>query len=153
MPGPPCGNNPRYQMSPGDRAAVAEFRAYLLARAKEKTVTELDAAREALRGYSLRPGFVDALERFEAAVRANERATPPEPMDDDQARARLAPLEAKARELREQRDAKLREETALDMGRELLRDGLEAFLPRLVGPENARRVLNELRRTATGAQP
>ncbi|WP_326730259.1 hypothetical protein [Streptomyces phaeochromogenes] len=40
----------------------------------EPTPPALDAAREAVRGYSLRPGFVDALERFEAAVRANERA-------------------------------------------------------------------------------
>lgn len=72
---PRCGNDPRVQLTPGDRAAVAEFRAYLTARAKEKTtMSDLDAAREALRGYSLRPGFVDAVERFEAAVRANERA-------------------------------------------------------------------------------
>ncbi|MFD3310089.1 hypothetical protein [Streptomyces sp. NPDC058694] len=40
----------------------------------EPTPPALDAAREALRGYSLRPGFTDAVERFEAAVRANERA-------------------------------------------------------------------------------
>jgi len=72
---PRCGNDPRAQLTPGDRAAVAEFRAYLTARAKEKTtMSDLDAAREALRGYSLRPGFVDAVERFEAAVRSNERA-------------------------------------------------------------------------------
>lgn len=37
--------------------------------------SSLDAAREALRGFSLRPGFVDAVERFEAAVRANERSS------------------------------------------------------------------------------
>ncbi|MEV3857768.1 hypothetical protein AB0J38_26010 [Streptomyces sp. NPDC050095] len=31
--GPPCGNNPNYRMSDGDRTAVEEFRAYLTARA------------------------------------------------------------------------------------------------------------------------
>lgn len=75
MAGFPCGNNPHYVMSPGDAAVVAEFRLFLTARAEEKTtVTDLQAAREALRGFLLRPGFVDAVERFEAAVRANERA-------------------------------------------------------------------------------
>lgn len=43
-----------------------------------RTMTELQAARLALTAFSARPGFVDALERFEAAVRANERSgTPP----------------------------------------------------------------------------
>jgi hypothetical protein len=27
--GPPCGNNPNYRLSPGDREAVDEFKAYL----------------------------------------------------------------------------------------------------------------------------
>ena len=31
--GPPCGNNPNYRLSDGDRQAVAEFRAYLADRA------------------------------------------------------------------------------------------------------------------------
>lgn len=30
--GPPCGNNPNFRMSPGDRAVVEEFMAYLAAR-------------------------------------------------------------------------------------------------------------------------
>lgn len=34
-----------------------------------------------------------------------------------------------------------RDEVALDLGRDLLRDGLDAFLVRLVGAENAARVL------------
>lgn len=38
-------------------------------------MSELDKARAALKGYGLLPGFVGALERFEAAVRANERAS------------------------------------------------------------------------------
>lgn len=29
MTGPPCGNNPRFRMSPGDRAVVEEFMDYL----------------------------------------------------------------------------------------------------------------------------
>ncbi|MEU3346391.1 hypothetical protein ABZ723_15675 [Streptomyces sp. NPDC006700] len=37
------------------------------------------------------------------------------------------------------------EETALGLGRELLRDGLDSFLRRLVGPENAQRILAEQR--------
>jgi len=37
-------------------------------------MSELDKARAALKGYGLLPGFVGALERFEAAVRANERS-------------------------------------------------------------------------------
>ncbi|MFJ8054924.1 hypothetical protein [Streptomyces sp. NPDC096142] len=36
MPGPPCGTNPHFQMTPGDRAAVEEARAYLATRAQEK---------------------------------------------------------------------------------------------------------------------
>lgn len=39
---------------------------------------------------------------------------------------------------------KAREETALELGRDLLRDGLDAFLLRLVGPDNAARLLGEL---------
>lgn len=34
--GPPCGNNPRHQMTDGDRAAVEEFETYLAARAEER---------------------------------------------------------------------------------------------------------------------
>lgn len=32
MSGFPCGNNPGHSLTPGDRAAVEEFRAYLAAR-------------------------------------------------------------------------------------------------------------------------
>lgn len=32
MSGPPCGNNPNFLMSPGDRAVVEEFMDYLAAR-------------------------------------------------------------------------------------------------------------------------
>lgn len=35
---------------------------------------------------------------------------------------------------------KIREETAIELGRDLLRDGLVPFLDRLVGPENTARV-------------
>ncbi|MFC8155844.1 hypothetical protein ACFUO0_17585 [Streptomyces cinereoruber] len=39
--GPRCGNNPRAQLSDADRQAVAEFRAYLDARAeKRRTITD-----------------------------------------------------------------------------------------------------------------
>lgn len=31
--GPPCGNNPNHRMTPGDRAMVEEFKAYLARRA------------------------------------------------------------------------------------------------------------------------
>jgi len=34
--GPPCGNNPNYRMSDGDRAAVESFRAYLTVRADRR---------------------------------------------------------------------------------------------------------------------
>lgn len=40
MSGPPCGNNRHFQMSPGDRAAVAEFRDYLATRAQESTMSD-----------------------------------------------------------------------------------------------------------------
>ncbi|MFH8805196.1 hypothetical protein ACH4F6_37600 [Streptomyces sp. NPDC017936] len=33
-PGPPCGNNPNVRLTPGDRAVVEEFRAYLAARSR-----------------------------------------------------------------------------------------------------------------------
>lgn len=35
--GPRCGNNPNYQLSPGDQAAVDDFMAYLLQRATGRT--------------------------------------------------------------------------------------------------------------------
>lgn len=71
---PRCGNDPRTQLTPGDRQAVSEFRDYLTARAEEKTtVSDLDAARAALKHFGLLPGFAAGIERFEAAVRANER--------------------------------------------------------------------------------
>jgi hypothetical protein len=37
----------------------------------------------------------------------------------------------------------VQEETTRRLGRECLRDGLSAFLPRLVGPENAERVAKD----------
>lgn len=37
-------------------------------------MSELDNARAALKHFGLLPGFVGGLERFEAAVRANERS-------------------------------------------------------------------------------
>ena len=33
--GPPCGNNPHFELTDGDRAAIEEFRAYLADRATE----------------------------------------------------------------------------------------------------------------------
>lgn len=33
MSGPRCGNDPRLRLTPGDRQAIAEFRAYLAQRA------------------------------------------------------------------------------------------------------------------------
>ncbi|MFC8176553.1 hypothetical protein [Streptomyces sp. NPDC057325] len=39
--GPRCGNNPNFRLSDADRQAVAEFRAYLAARAeKRRTITD-----------------------------------------------------------------------------------------------------------------
>ncbi|MFJ4828432.1 hypothetical protein ACIP79_00600 [Streptomyces sp. NPDC088747] len=38
-----------------------------------------------------------------------------------------------------------RDEVALDLGRDLLRDGLDAFLRRLIGPANAARIAAESR--------
>jgi hypothetical protein len=35
--GPPCGNNPNHRMTPGDRKAVEEFKAYLAARREAET--------------------------------------------------------------------------------------------------------------------
>ncbi|MFC8862683.1 hypothetical protein [[Kitasatospora] papulosa] len=35
--GPPCGNNPHHQLSPGDQAAVDKFKAYLRQRAAGRT--------------------------------------------------------------------------------------------------------------------
>lgn len=74
-PRPRCGNDPRAQLTPGDRAAIANLHAYLAARTEEKTtVTDLDAARAALQPYEIVSGFTGHIEAFEAAVRANERA-------------------------------------------------------------------------------
>lgn len=39
--------------------------------------------------------------------------------------------------------AAVRDETVLDLGRDLLHDGLDAFLRRLVGPQHAARILSE----------
>lgn len=72
---PRCGNDPRAQLTPGDRAAVANFRAFLTARTEEKTtVSELDDARAALTLF-LTTKYHIRIDRFEAAVRANERAS------------------------------------------------------------------------------
>lgn len=38
MPRPRCGNDPRAQLTDGDRQALADFRAFLTARAQEKTM-------------------------------------------------------------------------------------------------------------------
>ena len=35
---PRCGNDPRAQLTPGDRQAIADFRDYLTRRAQEKTM-------------------------------------------------------------------------------------------------------------------
>lgn len=32
--GPPCGNNPNFRLTPGDQAAVDEFKTYLAERAR-----------------------------------------------------------------------------------------------------------------------
>ncbi|MGA6223502.1 hypothetical protein ACPESV_24590 [Streptomyces umbrinus] len=48
MTGLPCGSNPHHRLTPGDAQAVADFRDFLIARSKEKTVTELDAVRAAV---------------------------------------------------------------------------------------------------------
>lgn len=39
--GPPCGNNPNFRMSPADRQAVEEFKAYLTARREAEAGVEL----------------------------------------------------------------------------------------------------------------
>lgn len=44
MPGPPCGNNPDHRLTPGDRAAVAEARAYLHARRAQEIAPPSAAA-------------------------------------------------------------------------------------------------------------
>ncbi|MFD4662487.1 hypothetical protein [Streptomyces halstedii] len=51
--------------------------------------------------------------------------------------------------------AAVREETVLDLGRDLLRDGLATFLHRLVGPQNASRILLSVTAddAAAGVQP
>jgi hypothetical protein len=46
--GPPCGNNPNYPLTEGDRAAVEDFRAYLAARAGQ-TAERLGRYLEAVR--------------------------------------------------------------------------------------------------------
>ncbi|GHA28836.1 hypothetical protein GCM10010372_30870 [Streptomyces tauricus] len=144
MSGPPCGNNPHHQMTPDDAQVVAEFRDFLTARAEEKTtVSELDNTRAALKHFVILPGFTDALERFEAAVRANERAgtevrrlgapdAVPDPMTDRRAAQLLAPLEAKARAIREQLDAKHRAEVLREAA-----DKIEARQDRLDAEERA----------------
>ena len=78
VPRPRCGNDPRAQLTDGDRQAIADFRAYLTRRAQEKTMDEqghLDASRAVLAKHLVdTPQARTALEAFEAAVRANERA-------------------------------------------------------------------------------
>ncbi|MGQ4358536.1 hypothetical protein [Streptomyces sp. SAS_272] len=104
MAGPPCGNNPRHQLTPGDTEAVADFRAYLAARAQEQYMSMNDrpAALDGLLGY-----VADSLpDEGEATARA---------------RAALAPLEAKLREHKAQERAGIRSATlreAIDVARE-----------------------------------
>jgi hypothetical protein len=74
MPRPRCGNDPRAQLTDGDRQAIADFRAYLAKRHQEKTMTDLEEARANLEAWLETGDARAALERFEAAVRADERA-------------------------------------------------------------------------------
>ncbi|MEU6222267.1 hypothetical protein [Streptomyces sp. NPDC047042] len=97
MSGPPCGNNPHFQMSPGDREAVDEFRAYLATRAQEKHMSMDD-----------RPKALDALLAHVADNLPDEEAS------TAQARAALAPLEQKVRELEAQKRAKIRSDALLE---------------------------------------
>ncbi|WP_228916818.1 hypothetical protein [Streptomyces sp. DH20] len=121
--GPACGNNPHHRMSDGDRQAVDSFRAYLA------TVHRLDRIRDAARLH--RQQLLGTSELY-AVIEADDE---PEPAAVS---AAVAPPGDRA-VLRE----RIAEETALSLGRDLLREGLGAFLLRLVGPENARRVLAE----------
>lgn len=45
MPRPRCGNDPRAQLTDGDRQAIADFRAYLTRRAQEMTMNDAPAPR------------------------------------------------------------------------------------------------------------
>jgi hypothetical protein len=51
--GPACGNNPNHQMTPGDREAVDNFRAYLERRAADRTALR-DRIAEAIRQSDFR---------------------------------------------------------------------------------------------------
>lgn len=44
MTGPPCGNNPRFRMSPGDRAVVEWFMDYLADRKQADSGTGVELA-------------------------------------------------------------------------------------------------------------
>lgn len=71
--GPACGNNPNYPLSDGDRAAVAEFRAYLAARAARQKLYE-DAVRTAGdTAYGNGP-FYEAIAKAVVAVADAEQA-------------------------------------------------------------------------------
>ncbi|MEV5163882.1 hypothetical protein AB0K66_04540 [Streptomyces werraensis] len=131
--GPACGNNPHHRMSDGDRQAVDAFRAYLA------TVHRLDRIRDAARLH--RQQLLGTSELY-AVIEADDE---PEPAAVS---AAVAPPGDRAA-LRE----RIAEETALSLGRDLLREGLGAFLLRLVGPENARRVLAEAAAVAAAVAP
>jgi hypothetical protein len=116
-----------------------------------KPSSALDEARAELQRHGHGPAFVVALEHFEAAVRANERA-PRQPIDEEQAAALLAPLEAKARQMREHRDAThraavLREAADRIDNEELPQDYVDMF------DNGARWAARLLRRLADEAQP
>jgi hypothetical protein len=106
MPRPRCGNDPRAQLTDGDRQAIADFRNFLTRRAQEKTMSEL--SRKA----------------FLAAATVGDHLAEQEQAATAKAEAALAPLEAKARALREQRDAEHRAEVLRQAAEEIDRTEL-----------------------------
>lgn len=138
VPRPRCGNDPRAQLTPGDAQAIADFRAYLTRRAQEKTMSEL-------------PRKVFLAET--AAV--NEHLAEQEQQATAKAEAALAPLEAKARALQQQNDARLRAA--------VLREAAEVAVRAALGCGDsetgqyaasvAAGIARELRRLADEAQP
>ena len=106
---PRCGNDPRAQLTDGDRQALADFRAFLTRRAQEKTMTDQTPIAEALSAADEHSCQMQDGVGYQAL-----------------AEAALAPLEAKARALREQLDAKHRAE--------VLREAADALLSADLGP-------------------
>ena len=138
MSRPRCGNDPRAQLTDGDRQAIADFRAYLTRRAQEKTMDE----QQLRQIHDIETGTTRK-QRAEQEQQATARAE-----------AALAPLEAKMRELKARERAEHRAAIYRELADQQEQTAATDVIRKRRSIATARRLFAvELRRMADEAQP